>query len=533
MTDKGWESIPETVMDRRTKILTTLFGTLLVCALLSSVVYPRWIEPMLKIDERIADRRTEYDSLQALEDKVKRAKKEYGLLVSRVGSLDIGKVETGIRARINELIDEHQLQGANVSPSRPTEDRKTGLKRMLITVTAVGTLKSAVEFLEDVAEFPQLVRVGNAAIYPASSSGRDKSRNRMNLRVPIEVLVLPEQKLVGRIKEEESKQPESFVRHAGRDYSLIWSKKPFTEPIPLQANAGRDVNVRQDQSSHLKGTASGGDGEYTFEWSPAEGLSDAMIPNPTIDTSEGFTRTYTLNVADADGETATDTVTVTVREKRVTQRDDPEPPQRPVDKGPPRFKDGKYMQLCMTLIQSIDTGRVAELMVSNNRSKKTEYYAVGDEFDGGELVFVHPRGGVVRRRDEYFIYPIGGWLDQDIKANAAAAADYPELKVAADRYREDAGTAPKTEEGAATPATQKDNETAKTDRAGVSTPKERERTRSGMQPPKEETSRGTGSKAGTRATGSKPVPPNRKKDLRGRSGGETKPRRYQRRPKKP
>jgi len=52
VTDKGWESIPETVMDRRTKILTTLFGTLLVCALLSSVVYPRWIEPMLKIDER-------------------------------------------------------------------------------------------------------------------------------------------------------------------------------------------------------------------------------------------------------------------------------------------------------------------------------------------------------------------------------------------------------------------------------------------------------------------------------------------------
>jgi hypothetical protein len=106
----------------------------------------------------------------------------------------------------------------------------------------------------------------------------------------------------------------------------------------------------------------------------------------------------------------------------------------------------------MTLIHSVDAGRVAELMVSNNRSKGTEYFAIGDEFDGGELVFVHPRGGLVRRNGEYSIYPIGGWLDQDIQVDAAEAAEYPELLAAAERHREITGAeseAPEGEEAAA------------------------------------------------------------------------------------
>jgi hypothetical protein len=73
-------------------------------------------------------------------------------------------------------------------------------------------------------------------------------------------------------------------------------------------------------------------------------------------------------------------------------------------------------------------------MVYNRQSKETKYYKPGDEFDGGELVLVHQRGGVVRRNEDYFVYPIGVNLDQHV--DAKVADEYPELKSAADKLRE-------------------------------------------------------------------------------------------------
>jgi Tfp pilus assembly protein PilO len=428
-------------MDRRTKILAALFGAVLVYVVFSNVVYPQWIEPQLTIEDRIAERQEEFDELYEQKKQVDAAAERYRALVARVGSFDIGNVETDLRARLNELIERHRLENANVSPTRPTEDRKTGLSEMTINVTATGRFKGTVEFLRDVAELPQLVRVGNASLYPASES-RSGSRDRVNLRVPLEVMVLPEKRrIVGRIEEEELVQPETHPRHAGLDYSLIWSRKPFLEPIPLKANAGRDVTAKEGQATRLKATASGGDGEYvSWQWEPSEGLDDPTIANPTLDTSTAFTRRYTVTVVDAAGETASDEVSVTIREKpkppeaerdTVVETEPPEPP------GPQRWRDGKYMQLCMVLMRSSEAGEIGELMVHNKRAHETEYYAVGDEFDGGELVSVQPRGGVVRRGDKYYVYPVGGWLDQDVRAeDAAVVTEYPELKLAADEHRE-------------------------------------------------------------------------------------------------
>jgi len=86
------------------------------------------------------------------------------------------------------------------------------------------------------------------------------------------------------------------------------------------------------------------------------------------------------------------------------------------------------------LLRTIGPERLDEFMVYNNKSRQTSYYKVGEEFDGGELVFVHQRGGVVRRNEDYFVYPIGANLDQHVEAKVAD--DYPELKSAADKIRE-------------------------------------------------------------------------------------------------
>lgn len=423
-------------MSRSTTILIAAFAALVLYGVISGVVYPEWIQPLLAIDQSIAKSQKEYDELKALGEKVESTSKEYEAMLSRVGSFDVGKIETAVRIRLNELIESHQLQSANVSPSRPKTDRKTGLTTMQITVTAMGTLRAVTEFLRAMAELPHLARVGNVAIYPARRSRKSQEQDRMNMRVPIEILVLPQQQVVGRFKEDELIQPERFVRHEGRDYSLIWENKQFTERIPLNVNAGRDVNVEQGRQARLKAKSTGGEPPFTYSWDPEEGLSDADIANPTIDTSSPSSRTYGLTVVDVNGDTATDTVKVVIRKSR---RPPPPPPPPKVVQVDNRWPKRKYMQLRMTLLHDTGTKRVREVMVYDNRSKQAQYYTVGDEFDGGELVFVHPRGGIVRRKNEYSLYPIGTWLDQDIDAGSPAAGDYPELKGVADRLREAAG----------------------------------------------------------------------------------------------
>lgn len=407
---------------------------MIVYALFSSVVYPQWLEPMLKIHDDIARRQEEFDRLDELELRVERASAEYRGMVARIGSFDPANVETEIRAHINELIEKHELQDVNVAPSRPSEDRKTGLTRMQITVTAMGKLEQVIGFLKDSAEMSQLVHVGNAAVYPAGGGRKGQSRNRVNLRLPLEIMILPQNKIVGRIEESELVRPvELPPRHLGRDYSSIWSRKPFREPIPLNANAGRDVKKRQGQTVRLTGTATGGEPPYTCAWSPSDGLTDPAKCKTEVDTLAAFDRTYTLTVKDDEDKTITDTIKIVIEETRVARRRPPPPPPPLVKRDRP-WKDARNMQLIMTLLRKLGDEQISELMVHNKKARKTQYYAVGDGFNGGELVFVHPRGGVARRNNEYLLFPVGAWLSDEVKAGGREAAIYyPELNRAADQ----------------------------------------------------------------------------------------------------
>ena len=84
------------------------------------------------------------------------------------------------------------------------------------------------------------------------------------------------------------------------------------------------------------------------------------------------------------------------------------------------------MQVTMALLTGLGESRVDEFMVHNRQSGQTSFYKVGDDFDGGELVFVHQTGGVVHRRDGYFVYPLGATLDHAVEA--AQATDFPDLQ---------------------------------------------------------------------------------------------------------
>lgn len=424
-------------MDRRTQILVSAFAVLVGAGLVRGVVYPTWIQPLLTIDERIVERRKVLDVLEAQEAAVQQARHEYKALVARVGSFDVGKVETEVRDRLNRLIERHHLQDASVSPSRPVEDRKTGLWTTAISVSATGTLESTIAFLKDLAELPYVARVGNPSLSPVGGGRKGPKQDLLSLRIPVDMLVLPQNRVVGRIQDAELTHPDSHVRHQGREYAQIWNRKPFSDyvpPVPLRAMVARSVNVEKGQPATLEGAVSGGDGEYSHRWSPPDGLSDPTSLRPTVDTSTAGTKTYTLTVTDGSGGTHEAVATVTVREPRpveapVVQNIPPPPPP-----GPKPWADGRNMTIAMALLRTLGPERLDEFMVYNNKSKQTNYYKVGDEFDGGELVFVHQRGGVVRRNEGYYVYPIGASLDQHMEATVAD--DYPELKSAADKIRE-------------------------------------------------------------------------------------------------
>ncbi len=428
-------------MDRRTKILAGAFLAFITYVLISSVVYPRWIEPMLSIDDRIAEQQERLEELEDSETEVDQAKREYRWFLDRVGSFDEVKVENALRERLNTLIVKHKLEGVNTSggSGKMTTVGKSGAEMMRLTVDATATLESAIGFLKDVAELPQLARLGNVAIYPSSSSRRNQSKDRMHLRVPIEVLVLPPQRILGeRLTDVDLDQPPAYVRHDGRDYSEIWGRVPFTEyvpPKPLVARITGDKNPEQGAKASLKAAATGGDGAYTYGWDPTEGLSDPKSANPTIDTSTLWTRTYTLTVTDGTGQPATSTVAVTVREKPAV--DTPTGPRSII---PRPWKDRKDMQVVMTLVHREGDARVGQVMVHNPKIRRTTYHQIGEDFDGGDLVYVHPRGAVVRKEDEWLVYPVGMTLNKGKKVEDAA--DYPTLRDTANWVREALGASP-------------------------------------------------------------------------------------------
>jgi len=429
-------------MDKRTTILAAVFGVAAFSGLALKTIYPRYIKPLFTYDDRIAEGQEELDKLNEIQWRVERGRYAYKDIVRRIGSYDIASVENALRQELNTLIEKHDLKEASVSPSRTSEDRKTGVKSMVLTIQADGSLHGIAGLMRDVAKLPQMLRFGDVSITPGKSTlsgGRPTLYEQVSLRMPIEISVLPRHRLVGAIDLDKLPPPEPKVRHRHNDYSSLWSGRPFSEyyePQPLTVDAGGDQSVqRPGRTALLRGKVSGGIGEYSMRWSPSDRLDKPGALTARMDTSEPGAYEYALTVTDESGATAEDTVTVTVNEPPEprehttvdrTPRREPEPKDR-------RWRDRRYRHVVMVLGRSVGDERTDEAMVYDRRAKAHSYYKAGDEFDGGTLVYVHQTGLLVRRDDAYFVYPLGELLDKDIKLEEAER--YPEIQRAAERHQ--------------------------------------------------------------------------------------------------
>lgn len=84
----------------------------------------------------------------------------------------------------------------------------------------------------------------------------------------------------------------------------------IVNPLPV-ANAGNDFSVSYNSATSLQGSASGGSGNYSYLWSPANLLVNATVQNPQT-VSLTATSLYTLTVTDLHACQSTDQVMVAV-----------------------------------------------------------------------------------------------------------------------------------------------------------------------------------------------------------------------------
>lgn len=86
----------------------------------------------------------------------------------------------------------------------------------------------------------------------------------------------------------------------------------INQPPALVADAGGDKTIHQGEKVQLGSTttASGGKGDYTYQWTPSTGLDGTDTANPLA--APDTTITYTVIVTDANGCTETSQAVVTV-----------------------------------------------------------------------------------------------------------------------------------------------------------------------------------------------------------------------------
>lgn len=99
------------------------------------------------------------------------------------------------------------------------------------------------------------------------------------------------------------------VSHMSAQYPVLCT---VNQPDMLMADAGSSQSVISGTVLQLGGNpvATGGSPPYHYTWSPASGLNDTTLPNPTL--TADSTITYTLEVRDADGCIASSSVHISI-----------------------------------------------------------------------------------------------------------------------------------------------------------------------------------------------------------------------------
>lgn len=216
--------------NKRTQKLAVVFVGVLALVVIARGVWPAWIAPLLDTEGTIARLDEELGELNAFEQRFMDAALKYKGFVSRVGATDAGVVRDELHSRLIAMIRDHELGDWRLTPRNPAVNRKTGWTALGFTVSGEAPLKNVLEFLKELYELPQVVRIVDPRVVDATSL-REKNRDNVKLSAGIEAIVL--NGVIPTFKEplkaEDLSQPDTFVRHRDVDIQLVSAAKPFME----------------------------------------------------------------------------------------------------------------------------------------------------------------------------------------------------------------------------------------------------------------------------------------------------------------
>jgi hypothetical protein len=221
-------------MTTREKRLATVVGVAAVVGIAVKVVYPVAVKPWFDVEAEITGLQDELFDLQAQRDRIDDALLDYKHLVERTGSTDPEKVKNALHNKLEEMLRHAGLESreSRVTPKRPSQDRKTGVYTVSLTIATEGKLQRVIEFLEKCYELPQVSRFKDVKLSPAGKKGRQKETDLVKLSATFETQLLPRHPSArGLIDFGSLVQPPELIKHAGDSYAMIWKRQPFNEYV--------------------------------------------------------------------------------------------------------------------------------------------------------------------------------------------------------------------------------------------------------------------------------------------------------------
>lgn len=354
-------------MTVREKKMASIIGAVAGVVMVVNFVYPSTIKPLLDIQDELDDLEEDLYEYEEERDEIEKARLTYRDLVIRTGGNDPLKVKNSLHARLEQMADRAKLKSPRITPKKPTRDRKTNLATVQMTISAEGTLKAATEYLKSCYELPYVARFKDVKLSPiksAKKSSKAKDKKKSSRR------------------SSSSKESDEHVKLSATFEVLVLPEERIAHIDP------EDIKQPEQHISYQ------GD-SYAMIWERGPFSEYTPPPAPT----------------------PKETKRPEPKEEKKPKK--PERPKRPEKKPEPGDPDRKTKRVAATLVKA------GKLQVINNKRHTREYVDSGGELDGGELVFVHPYGGIVRKETGYFFYELGGLLKDSVPVTDDGV--YPEV----------------------------------------------------------------------------------------------------------
>lgn len=113
----------------------------------------------------------------------------------------------------------------------------------------------------------------------------------------------------------------------------------------------------------------------------------------------------------------------------VAKRPDSKKPDKPK---PVREDPQRRYKVIRAILKYQTSEDVEELYLVNTNSRTSEYVKRGESLDGGDLVFLHTLGAVVRKQNVDWVYPVGKSLKDCVELHASD--EYPEIRAAMEHF---------------------------------------------------------------------------------------------------